>query len=72
MNPEPAEQNPDSLRLPDYARWEDDTNQSYALRVASQVIWQVGALLTSIGDQLLDAAYPDTSVDVNLNDGRED
>lgn len=58
-------------QLPDYQRWEDDTGQSYALRVASQVIWQIGALLTSIGDQLLDAAYPNSELNLNLGDDND-
>lgn len=53
----------------DYTRWDDDTDQSYLLRVASQALWEVGALFRRIGDDLLDAAYPDTSVDVNVDDG---
>lgn len=59
----------DSPNLPDYTRWGDDTDQSYALRVASQVIWEVGSLLVGIGDRLLDAAYPDTGIDIDVGDG---
>jgi hypothetical protein len=55
----------DSPNLPDYTRWEDDTSQSYALRVASQAIYEVGSLLCRIGDRLLDAAYPGSSVDLD-------
>jgi hypothetical protein len=56
----------DSPNLPDYTRWSDDTAESYALRVASQVIWEVGSLLVGIGDKLLDAAYPNTSLDMDV------
>lgn len=56
---------PDSPDLPDYTRWEDDTGQAYALRVASQAMWEVGSLLCRIGDRLLDAAYPGSSIDLD-------
>lgn len=52
-------------KAPDYGRWEDDTNHSYALRIASQVIWQIGHLLCHIGDELLDAAYPDSAIELD-------
>lgn len=56
----------------DYTRWGDDTPQSYALRIASNALWEVGHLLCQIGDKLLDAAYPNTSVEVNMNEDAPD
>lgn len=53
---------------PDYSRWDDDSTESYVLRVASQAIWQIGRLFCHIGDELLNAAYPNSAVDMNLDD----
>lgn len=61
----------DMPEQPDYTRWEDDTDQSYLLRVASNVLWDTGTLFRNIADQLLEAAYPDTSIDMNINEGNK-
>lgn len=66
---------------PDWSRWEDDTDKSYAMRVASQAIWEVGNevdragaelrdRLWALADRILDAAYPyspPVEVDFDLN-----
>jgi hypothetical protein len=63
MTDEPARQTD-----PDYSRWDDDTDVSYPMRVASQVMWEIGHHLCQIADRLLDAAYPNSSINFNLND----